>query len=169
MSWPCKRCRRLNVASSTGTRAVNEPSGCPADGQIPSTGYCAKWTYRISAWLVARPCPRLSSDARSSPRNDIPTGYGIPFDRAAFVLCSTRDLITDEQDEQGRPRGKVRSLCLQALTVWVILVHPNSAFFVTRDDGQLLVRKEKVGGGYAALVRILRQNDEFVRILLYVS
>ena len=63
----------------------------------------------------------------------------------------------------------MRPPCLQALTVWVILVHPNSAFFVARDDGQLLVREEKVGGGYAALVRILRQNNEFVRILLYVS
>ena len=56
---------------------------------------------------------------------------------------------------------------MPALTFWVILVHPNSTFFVARDDGQLLVSKEKVGGGYAALVRILRQDNEFVRIFLY--
>ena len=56
---------------------------------------------------------------------------------------------------------------MPALTFWVILVHPNSTFFVARDDGQLLVRKEKVSGGYAALVRIFRQNDELVRIFLY--
>ena len=56
---------------------------------------------------------------------------------------------------------------MPALTFWVILVHPNSTFFVARDDGQLLVSKEKVGGGYAALVRIFRQNDELVRIFLY--
>jgi hypothetical protein len=97
VSWPWRRCRRLNVASSTGTMAVNEPSGCPAGHQIPTGDYCAyKTSYHISAWLAARPCPRLSSYARSSPRNDIPIDHEIPFDRAAFVLCSTRGLITHE-------------------------------------------------------------------------
>jgi hypothetical protein len=32
VSWPWRRCRRLNVVSSTGTSAVNEPSGCPVNG-----------------------------------------------------------------------------------------------------------------------------------------
>jgi hypothetical protein len=54
------------------------------------------------------------------------------------------------------------------LTLWVKLVHPNSALFVARNDGQLLVCKEKVGGSYAAPVRILRQNNEFVWIFLHV-
>jgi hypothetical protein len=57
---------------------------------------------------------------------------------------------------------------LQALTLWVILVQPNSTFFVAGNDGQLLIRKEKVSGSHAAPVRILRQNDEFVWIFLYV-
>jgi predicted NUDIX family NTP pyrophosphohydrolase len=43
-----------------------------------------------------------------------------------------------------------------ALTLWVVLVHPNGTFFVARNDGQLLVGKEKVGGGDADLVGILR-------------
>ena len=53
-------------------------------------------------------------------------------------------------------------------TLWVILVHPNSTFFVARNDGQLLIRKEKVGGGYAAPVGVLRQNNQFVWIFLHV-
>jgi hypothetical protein len=57
---------------------------------------------------------------------------------------------------------------LQALTLWVILVQPNSALFVARNDRELFIRKEKVGGSYAAPVRILRQNDKFVWIFLYV-
>jgi hypothetical protein len=104
VSWPWRRCKRLNVASSTGTRPVNEPSGCPADRQAIRLRFAQsrQWTlpYRISVWLGARPCPRLSSDVRSSRRNDNPIGHGIPFDTVAFVLCSTRDL--SEENEKLR-------------------------------------------------------------------
>jgi hypothetical protein len=111
--------------------------------------------HRISVWLGARPCPRLSSDVRSSRTNDSPIGRGIPFDTAAFVLCSTRDLSGETKKLfKGRLHdGKVNDA--RALTLWIILVHPNGAFFVTRDDGQPLVGKEIVGGGHADLLCVL--------------
>jgi hypothetical protein len=51
---------------------------------------------------------------------------------------------------------EVQKVRIVRLTLWVILVHPNSAFFVARNDRQLLVGEEKVRSGYADLVRILR-------------
>ena len=64
--------------------------------------------YRISTWLEARPCPRLSSDVRSSRRNDNPTGHGILFDIVVFVLCSTRDLRGRERERNETSKGSAR-------------------------------------------------------------
>jgi hypothetical protein len=88
-----------------------------------------------------------------SLRNDNPTGRGILFDTAAVVLGSTRELKRGEAGVKGLSRRKREYF---APTLWVILVHPNGAFFVTCNNRQLLVGKEKVGGGYADLLRILR-------------
>jgi len=64
-------------------------------------------------------------------------------------------------------RGERESETVRALTLRIILVHPNNAFLVARDEGQLLVRKEKVGSSHADLDGILRQDDEFVWIFLF--
>ncbi len=113
----------------------------------------------ILAWLVARPCLRLSCAMRLSLRIDILIGRGIPSDRATFVLCLTQDLIRDE--------GEVRVRREAAWEVRMPCRHSLSGSYIAGNNGQLLVRKEKVGGSYAAPVRILRQNDEFVWIFLY--
>jgi len=64
-------------------------------------------------------------------------------------------------------RGERESETVRALTLRIILVHPNNTFLVARDEGQLLVRKEKVGSSHADLDGILRQDDEFVWIFLF--
>ena len=52
------------------------------------------------------------------------------------------------------------------LTFWVVRVHANGTFFVACNEGKLLVGEEKVGGSYADLVGVLRQNDELIWIFL---
>ena len=63
-------------------------------------------------------------------------------------------------------RGESEVSRCPVLTFWVVRVHANGAFFVACNQGKLLVREEKVGGSYADLVGVLRQNDEFIWIFL---